>query len=176
MAAESAPGVRVLSEPMVREKAPRCLAFWSGCAQGVRGLKVPMMPRKTPRKREYHPSGLYTLARRLDADPDPASALGQAIRERRAALIADLGGADAVSEAQRLLVDAVVRSSMLLAAVDEYIATMGSPVNRQKRQLFAVIVQRMQIADSLGRSLERLGLERRARDVADIRQRVGLDG
>jgi hypothetical protein len=53
---------------------------------------------------------------------------------------------------------------VILSSLDDYIARQPSPVTR-KRQLLPVVGQRMQIAEGLAKHLERLGLERRAKDV-----------
>ena len=53
-------------------------------------------------------------------------------------------------------------------SVDAYVLTMPSPVNKKRRQLFAVVVQRQALVAQLQSLLRDLGLERKARDVADL--------
>lgn len=52
--------------------------------------------------------------------------------------------------------------------MDQYIFGMTSPITRRSPGLYPVVMQRMHIADSMGRSLERLGLERRVQDADSV--------
>src|SRR6266404_9100528 len=129
-----------------------------------------MMPARTlkERPRPYTKSGLYTLKRAVAvlgsrALPSKRSALGRALGEWRASLLADLGGVDAVSTQQLALVDLAVRSKLLVDSVDAYVLGMPSPVNKRKRQLFAVVVQRQALVGQLQSLLRDPGLERKAR-------------
>jgi hypothetical protein len=78
---------------------------------------------------------------------------------------ADLGGD--LTRAQETILEATAQSWVILSSLDDWIARQPSLVTK-KRQVLPVIVQRMQIADSLARNLERLGLERRAKPVPDL--------
>lgn len=135
-------------------------------------MPTPPGPRRQ-RPRPYHRSGVHRLKRAVvtlgsRALPSRKTALGRALYDWRAALVADLGGADAISTQQLALVDLAVRSKLLVDSVDAYVLTMPSPVNKRRRQLFAVVMQRQQLADSLARTLERLGLERRAQELPTL--------
>src|SRR5262245_35896780 len=66
------------------------------------------------------------------------------------------------------IIDMVVRSYLLICSIDRYLLSLPSPVNRQRHQLFAVVLQRDTLANSLARNLERLGLRRRAREVPSL--------
>jgi hypothetical protein len=135
--------------------------------------KVPgTMPRKvtTARPRHYQRHGLHTLqkaVRDLGSRALPArnTRLGRALLEWRTALVADLGGEDAISTQQRALVELAVRTKLLVDSVDAFILAMPSPVNRTKRCLFAVVRERQGLVDQLQKLLRDLGLERRTRDV-----------
>ena len=56
---------------------------------------------------------------------------------------------------------------MIVSSLDDWIARQPTLVTK-KRQVLAVVMQRMQIAEGLARNLERLGLERRAKPVPDL--------
>ena len=58
--------------------------------------------------------------------------------------------------------------------LDDYIARQPSLVTK-KRQVVPVVLQRMQIAESLARHLDRLGLERKAKDVDVAAALAALD-
>jgi hypothetical protein len=55
---------------------------------------------------------------------------------------------------------------VLVSTCDDYIARQPSIVTK-KRQLLPVVVQRQQLVEQLSRTLDRLGLQRKARD-ADV--------
>lgn len=71
----------------------------------------------------------------------------------------DLG--DDLTRAQETILEAAAQAWVILSSL--HIARQPSLVTRE-RTLLPVVVQRMQVADSLARHLERLGLERRAKD------------
>jgi hypothetical protein len=106
--------------------------------------------------------------RRLDG----RSAVAVAVRAWKADVRADLGGD--LSRAQETVLEAAAQAWVILSSLDDYIARQPSLVTR-KRQLLPVVRDRMQVADSLARHLERLGLERKVRPVPDIRRQAGLD-
>ena len=116
-----------------------------------------------PRRRiAYLRSGLY--ARRPEL-PAPDTPVGAVLAERRAALVADLGGHEACSTAQLALVDLAIRQWLLLDSVDGYLLTLPSLVDKRHRRLWQVVLDRNMLAASLERTLARLGLERRAKPV-----------
>jgi len=94
--------------------------------------------------------------------------VGTALQTWRDGLIADLGGEGAVSAQQRAIVQLATRTYLLLESVDRWLLQQPSLVNKSKRQLFPVVLQRQQLADALARYMSALGLERRARPVHDL--------
>jgi hypothetical protein len=135
----------------------------------------PVNPTSSPpkRRRGYQKSGIYTLKRAVAALgsralPSTWTALGRALHEWRSSLVSDLGGEDAVSTQQRALVDLAVRTKLLVDSVDAYVLAMPSPVNRQRRSLHPVVRERQALVNQLQSLLRDLGLERRARPVADL--------
>ena len=99
--------------------------------------------------------------RRLDG----RSAVAVAVRTWKADIRRDLGGD--LTRAQETILEAAAQSWVILSSLDDYIARQPSIVTK-KRQVVPVVLQRMQIADSLARHLERLGLQRRAHEVTDL--------
>ena len=142
-------------------------------------MTVPRLPAKRPRP--YAKSGIYRLKRAVAtlgkrALPSRSTALGRALHEWRAALIADLGGEAAVSTQQLALVDLAVRTKLLVDSVDAYVLAMPSPVNRQRRCLHPVVRERASLVNQLQSLLRDLGLERRARDVPDLAAYLAAKG
>lgn len=97
---------------------------------------------------------------------DGRSKIAVAVRAWKNDIRRDLGGD--LSRAQETILEAAAQSWVILSSLDDWIARQPSLVTR-KRQLVPVVTQRMQIAEGLARHLERLGLERRARPVPDLR-------
>jgi hypothetical protein len=106
--------------------------------------------------------------RRLDG----RSAVAVATRRWKEDIRRDLG-AD-LTRAQETILELAAQSWVIVASLDDWISRQRSIVTK-KRHLLPVVVQRMQIAEGLAKHLERLGLERRTREVQDIRQQEGLD-
>jgi len=116
---------------------------------------------KRRRPVSYLRSGFY-------AKPDlpaPDTPVGQVLAERRAALIADLGGPETCSAAQLCLVDLVVASWAQLDSMTAYLLTLPSLVDRRHRRVWQVVRDREALAARLQSLLRDVGLDRRARDV-----------
>jgi hypothetical protein len=60
--------------------------------------------------------------------------------------------------------------------VDAYLLGLPSLVNRQRRVLFPVVTQRTQLAEQLAKTLERLGLQRVAREVPSLSAYLAAKG
>jgi hypothetical protein len=129
--------------------------------------------RAANRPKRYQKHGLHKLQRTVQALgkralPSRSTALGRALHEWRASLIADLGGEDVVSTQQLALVELAVRTKLIADSVDAYVLAMPSPVNRQKRSLFPIVRERQSLVGQLQSILRDLGLERRSREVGDL--------
>ncbi|TMA51674.1 MAG: hypothetical protein E6J76_09335 [Deltaproteobacteria bacterium] len=97
-----------------------------------------------------------------------------AVKRWKADLSADLGGD--LTRAQQTLVELAAQTWVMVVSLDDWLLRQASLVTR-KRTVLPVLLQRQQLGDSLARMLERLGLERRARDATDIvAQLAGLEG
>src|SRR2546422_10923385 len=125
------------------------------------------------RPRPHLKTGVHRLKRAVQALgsralPPRSTALGRALHEWRASLIADLGGEEAVSTQQLALVDLAVRTKLLADSVDAYVLAMPSPVNRQRRCLHPVVRERQALVGQLQSILRDLGLERRQKPAMDL--------
>jgi len=92
---------------------------------------------------------------------DGRSALGVALRQFKAGLVADLGGLAALSTQQAAIVDVVCREKLLLDGLDMYILSQPSIVNKRNRTIFNVVMQRDRLANSFVQHLALLGLQKR---------------
>src|SRR5438552_6527024 len=106
-----------------------------------------------------------TLAQLTTRRLDGRSAIAVAVRRWKEDVRHDLGGD--LSRAQETILEAAAQAWVILASLDDWIARQPSLVTK-KRQVLAVVMQRMQIAEGLARNLERLGLERRAKPVPEL--------
>ena len=106
-----------------------------------------------------------TLAQLTTKRLDGRSAIAVAVRRWNEDVRRDLGGD--LTRAQETILKAAAQAWVILASLDDWIARQPTLVTK-KRQVLAVVKQRMQIAEGLARHLERLGLERRAKPVPDL--------
>src|SRR5262249_29613475 len=112
-------------------------------------------------------SNLYTKRLTL---PAPSTPVGRILAARRAGLVADLGGEDALSTSQRALIDVALRSWAILDATDAYLLSLPSPVHKRRRELWRVVVGGGRFASQLEATFARLGVERKAREVESLDQ------
>ena len=101
---------------------------------------------------------------------DKRSAIGVAARKRREELIDHCGGAEAVSPAQVILIDTAVKTELIVRAAEDYILRQETLV--VDHALLPVVMQRQQLADSLCRMLEKIGLDRKAREVPSLHEYI----
>jgi hypothetical protein len=80
-------------------------------------------------------------------------------------LVADLGGEEVTSAMQRAVLEVAAKTYLFLESVDRFLLSQESLVNKSRRQLFPVVLQRQQLADALARYMRDLGLERRTREI-----------
>jgi hypothetical protein len=92
---------------------------------------------------------------------DGRSPAAIAIRRWRAELIADLGGADAISTQQLAIIDLAGKQKLLLDSIDTWLLSQPSLINHRKRSVIPVVQQGQALADALAKYLTQLGLERR---------------
>lgn len=128
-------------------------------------------PRKRAR-RPYRRHGLVALESALrklgQGWLEELGPVGEALRAWREGLIEDLGGDESVSTQKRAVIDLCVREYLMLESVDRWLLAQPSLVNKRRRRLFDVVLQRQRIADSLAKHLEMLGLERGARELPSL--------
>lgn len=136
-----------------------------------------MTPTKPPQNRRvYQRHGLRSLQTALKTVGDREGWLeglgevGATLQAWQADLVADLGGEAAVSAQERAVVELAVKTHLLLESVDRWLLEQPSLVNKSRRQLFPVVLQRQQLADALARYMTQLGLRRRAKPVPSLQE------
>jgi hypothetical protein len=112
-------------------------------------------------------SGLYCRPTKLEDLPADVAA---ARRERRDALVAQLGGIDEVTPAQAQLIDLAVSAAMQLDSVDAYLLSLPSLVDKRNRRVWPVVRDRMALSAHVQSLLTTLGLRRKAKRVQSLDQ------
>lgn len=101
--------------------------------------------------------------------------LGKPVREWVDAVIESLGGETKVSPQKKTMIILAARSVVLCESVDRYLFSMPSVINRSRKQLFAIVMQRKELVSALSRQLTDIGLEPIRTDedalLAEIRER-----
>jgi hypothetical protein len=116
--------------------------------------------------------GLDTLKRAVSTlgsrVVDKRSKVGKALAAWRADLIADLGGADSISTQEAALVDAAVKTKLILDSIDAWLLKQPTLVNKRSRSVIAAVQQRNSLVATLRGLLESLGLQRRAKPLPSL--------
>ena len=144
------------------------------------------MAKPPQNRRAYQRHGLHALQNALKAVGqeegwlESLGEVGEALKAWEADLVADLGGEEAVSAQERAVVELAVKTHLLLESVDRWLLEQPSLVNKSRRQLFPVVLQRQQLADALARYMTALGLKRRSKPVPALgdylKTRYGQEG
>jgi hypothetical protein len=103
---------------------------------------------------------------------DHRTSAARALLQWREQLITDLGGLEHLS-AQRLgLVELACRTKAIVDAVDSWLLSQPSIVNKKRRALLPIVMQRQTLCDSLARLLGQLGLSRVPRPVKSLAEHI----
>lgn len=94
---------------------------------------------------------------------------GRSLVDWCAGLRAACGGSD-LSPQREMLVELAGRTRVLLDVVDSYLMSLPSFINRRYKKLAPIIAQRNQLAESLQKTLDRLGLDRVAKRVPTLEE------
>jgi len=128
-------------------------------------------PEEPKAKRSYRKTGEHSLRRALNARGidglDGRTALARLVNDFRASVASDLGGD--LSAAQHALLDRASARLAILLVVEEALATNPAwIVNRKKRALTALAREHSQLTASFEAAMERLGLERKAKEIPSL--------
>jgi hypothetical protein len=124
---------------------------------------------KTPTQRRSR-HGLNALKARISvrglAGVDMRTSSARSLFRWKQELLRDLGGD---LPAQKIaLVELAVRTRLFIEHLDAFLMSQPSLLNRRRKSVIPALRERMSLVDSLGRILDRLGLERVAKPVPSL--------
>lgn len=125
-------------------------------------------PTKSTEKQPYQLSGLYAAQNTVRAIGnqdnwiDSLGEVGVELKAWQAAIIKKWAGKN-ISAMERSIIDLATKTFLMLQCVDRFLLQPPSLVNKSKRQLFPVVLQRQTLAGALSRHMQQLGLKRRAK-------------
>lgn len=100
---------------------------------------------------------------------DGRSELGVAQRRLRSRIEADLGGTENLSTQERLIVDRIVKKILMIEAIETYAFSRRSILKRNGDLIGCLGKNYLAYSAELRRDLLALGLQRRAKDVPDLK-------
>ena len=118
----------------------------------------------TRRRRTYSRTGFYRMARGQASavigraadeslDDEELTDVEVLVRDLRNDLVGDLGGIANITTAQRILVDSICSSTLIMSVVDGYLISElgGSMIDRRRRALRRVVADRNGLVSTLTR-------------------------
>ncbi len=99
---------------------------------------------------------------------DKRTAAARSLIADRDEWIQDMGGPEAISGKQRVILEAAVRTNLYIQHLDAWLMEQRSLVNFKRRSVLPVLKERQTLVDSLARLLGLLGLERKAKPVPSL--------
>jgi hypothetical protein len=138
-------------------------------------VKQGVSPVRSYQKHQLTPL-LKVLKQRGMGAIDQRTSLAKATAKLRSELVRDCGGEEALSVQQHKIVDEFIKRSVLLESIDAWIFTQPTVINKRTRSLYPIVVQRQTIADGMVRCLDRLDLERKAKQIPSLQDYVSQKG
>jgi hypothetical protein len=119
------------------------------------------------RNRNARKSGRYALEKSLKRDGFSVLTRRQreAVREWRDQIIVDRGGRQQWSQLQLMQLERFIITEILIQSIDSYLMTQSSLVNRRKKSLYPVVVERGRLAELSLKLATAIGLDRKAMQV-----------
>ena len=134
---------------------------------------------KSSQKRPYLQHGHVALSKALkavgrnDAWIESLGEVGAALKAWKQAIIDDLGGESEVSAMELSVIELATKTHLLLASVDKFLLEQPSLINKSKRTLFAVVLQRQTLADALAAYMKQLGMKKHRKPPASLGDYLG---
>jgi hypothetical protein len=127
-------------------------------------------PKRRYTRHGYHALRAKVAARGLAA-LDTRTAGARALLAWRSDLYAALGGADAVTPQQRMLIEGVVRQQLYADHLDAQLMSLRGGIGGPRRKVaLPLLRERRALQDSISRMLAQIGLERRARPAKSLNE------
>ena len=133
-----------------------------------------MIAGKSTEKRAYQQHGHYALTKALntisnqDGWIENLGDVGEALKAWKAAIIEDLGGESEVSAMELSVIELACKTHLLLASIDRFLLEQRSLINKSKRQLFPIVLQRQALADALSAYMKQLGMKKKSKPVLSL--------
>lgn len=133
-----------------------------------------MTASESPQKRDYQKHSHYALSRALttignqDGWIEGLGDVGESLQAWKAAIIDDLGGESQISAMELSVVELACKTHLLLASIDRFLLEQKSLINKSKRQLFPIVLQRQTLADALVGYMRTLGLKKKSKPVLSL--------
>jgi hypothetical protein len=133
-----------------------------------------VIPSESTQKRPYLQHGHHALSKALktignqDGWVENLGEVGEALAAWKAALVADLGGEQEISAMELSVIELATKTHLLLASVDRFLLGQKSLVNKSRRQLFPIVLQRQALADALAGYMRTLGLKKKSKPPASL--------
>ena len=122
----------------------------------------------------YRQNGLKLLRRKIAVQGmravDWRSAGARDLLDWKQQLITDLGTEESLTTGQKTLVDLAMRTRLFLDHIDSFLLREESFIFKAKKSAWPLLMQRQVLVTSLERTLERLGLERRAKKLESLQE------
>jgi hypothetical protein len=131
----------------------------------------PSRPAKTVMKpaRAYSRHGLNAVKARVRLRGlgaiDMRTVAAREMLAFRDELVTALGGDPELSPQRRKIIDLAARTALYLDHLDAWLTEQKTLINRRSRSVLPVLLQRQTLAEHLARLLDKLGLDRRPRQV-----------
>jgi hypothetical protein len=153
-------------------------SFFNHRAKTVRvgGPRSTLSSANGKRPRPYAKSGLYELKRSVLTlgrhTIDRRTTVGKALAAWRSDLLVDLGGVESISTEEAALIDAAVKTKLILDSVDAWLLSQPTLINKRSRSVVSAVRDRNALVATLKGLLESLGLKRRAKPVMRFHELV----
>jgi len=121
-------------------------------------------------------SGHYALRSSLKRDGLSVLTRRQreAVAECRKQIVDDLGGDENVPELKRLQIERYLITELLLQSLDGWLLQQPTLINRRRRALYPIVVQRNELVQTSLKLAQAIGLERRRKAVDIVGALAGM--
>ncbi|MEQ1679264.1 MAG: hypothetical protein ABL950_01460 [Nitrospira sp.] len=138
-----------------------------------------MTPAESPKKRDYQKHSHYALSKALktignqDGWVESLGDVGEALKAWKAAIIEDLGGEHEVSAMELSVIELATKTHLMLSSIDRFLLEQKSLINKSRRMLFPIVMQRQTLADALAGYMKTLGLKKKAKPPISLSDYLG---
>lgn len=129
---------------------------------------------KSEQKRPYLKHGHVALTKALktisnqDGWVESLGDVGEALKAWKAAIIDDLGGEAEVSAMELSVIELATKTHLMLSSIDRFLLEQKSLINKSRRQLFPIVMQRQTLADALSAYMKQLGMKKKSKPVLSL--------